>query len=31
MGIRFRRLPLTSERVLLSLRAGREVLPEELA
>jgi xanthine dehydrogenase molybdenum-binding subunit len=30
IGIRFRRLPLTPERVLLSLRAGREVLPEEL-
>ncbi len=29
-GIRFRRLPLTPERVLLSLRAGREVLPEEM-
>jgi len=26
-GIRFRRLPLTPERVLLSLRAGRELLP----
>jgi xanthine dehydrogenase molybdenum-binding subunit len=30
IGIRFRRLPLTPERVLLSLRAGREVLPEEM-
>ena len=30
IGIRFRRLPLTPERVLLSLRAGREILPEEM-
>ncbi len=29
-GIRLRRLPLNPERVLLSLRAGREVLPEEM-
>ena len=29
-GIRFRRLPLTPERVLLSLRTGREILPEEM-
>jgi xanthine dehydrogenase molybdenum-binding subunit len=30
IGIRFTRLPLTPERVLLSLRAGREILPEEM-